>query len=497
MAVTALLWCWITMLYLPVMKSLPGTDAGVFSAVGLELLHGSTLYSEVFESKLPGIFLWNALALGVLDMGYVSVRYAEWIFLMLLAPVLLNMMRAFRLKLPTAFVFAGWFYFLWLQPFVFGSGNQTETLAVGLLIAGVGIGVRQTRYRYHLLSALLLGTSFWFREQVALAAAVYFLWLTFTLSARKRIWMFLAAAFPSALILIWMHFNGSLEAWWSHYPDYLRQYYAFAREETAHFNTWSRWSGIIWNHFLHRQWGILMWTILSLVMAWHPRVRLATRNLSVISFFLLLFHLWLTLKSGYMFGHYFQLILLEWMLLLFWIPLWMSGLKWPDRFSLAMKWSTIPATLIFLLMLLPVLIPRMGQYKLLLPRPYTTDVFTHHIRENIRPNEGIYVDAAAFGQYYADTGIPSGLVFPVPVFHYYTLRVFGNFPERNAEKQMEKLQKNPPRFIILDQDYSLMFYRGQGIDWFDAYYHLLELSSEYNPGLRLYERKVQNAEHIK
>lgn len=486
---TLLLWCWVTSLYLPVMKSQPGTDAGVFSAVALELIHGSSLYSEVFESKLPGIFLWNAFALDTLKLGFISIRYMEWIFILLLAPLLLRMTRFFGLSLFSSLVLIGWTFFLWLQPFVFGSGNQTETMSVGLIMAGTALALSTQRTVWILFSAFLLGASIWFREQVAVAAAVYFLWILWEQPSKNRWLILIAAALPSLGMLWWMAWSGSLDAWWTHYPHYLKQYYAYARMETAHFSTWDRWTGILWNQFLHRQWGVLLWTLLSLIAAWHPLVRKRSRNFSLVSFFLLLFHLWLTLRSGYMFGHYFQLILFEWLILQLWIPVWLSQIRLPDTFRLPFKSFEIAGSALFLLMLIPVFIPRATEYKLLLPRHYATDQFTRYIQEHIKKTERLYVDAPAFGQYYADTGVPSGLSFPVPVFHYYTLRVFGNYPERNAEKQMEKLKSMPPAYIILDKDYSLMFYRGQGTAWFELNYQEVPLRSEYSEDLRLFERK--------
>jgi len=55
----------------------PGPDAGVYSAIGMQLLDGKALYRDTMDAKPPVVYLLNAAALGIGGRSFHAVRRLE------------------------------------------------------------------------------------------------------------------------------------------------------------------------------------------------------------------------------------------------------------------------------------------------------------------------------------------------------------------------------------------------------------------------------------
>lgn len=110
-------------------ENLVGVDSGFFAYVGRQLLKGERLYVDIFDTKSPGIYYINSLALSLLGDNLWSIWIFQGIWASITAMILFLVMRTWVRPL-FAWVSTFFFLFTLYYPDYYMSGNLTEFYAL-------------------------------------------------------------------------------------------------------------------------------------------------------------------------------------------------------------------------------------------------------------------------------------------------------------------------------------------------------------------------------
>jgi len=462
-----LLSFWIIWLVHPYLRLLPGTDAGLFSAVAMEMLHGQQLYAQVFESKPPLVFLLNALSLST-GFGYHAIRITELFILLGLGHLYLNRLSTYFKQSAPAFLSAVLLFGLLLKPELYSKGNQTEFYASFCLITGWALLLSPKDHRSH-IELLIAGISFsfaiWFREFFAPASLLSLLYFSLRSKNAARSLLWVGFAIPFILFAIWM----SLSAGWPSYLQYLQyqmNYGQYATNSVTNGANHLGWTLRMYRELLFdRHWWPLLLCMLLMVTGFLPHWNRKHQFLPALASVLSLLQFFILSRSGYHFGHYYYLAL--WPMILMIIP-W---LKFAAEKHHLPKWLMWLAALICVFMLKPWR-PATDILKGGL-KGYAADNITLYLQQNKSATDRLCVLKTDAGHYYADTDMHSALMFPVPVFHYFSIPMAGHSPEHTASQQLQMLKKSPPTFIISGGKPGLFLQRSEGLEWFHQNYNLI------------------------
>jgi hypothetical protein len=154
-------WAWLLLALFPIAvavarsTALPVSDSAIFEYVGRALVHGAKLYRDVWDDKLPSIYLVNALWQAAFGERYVLHTLAEAAINVATLWAFATLARGFGIRhwAPATFGFAV-AYSVPLPLF-----NGVEHYAIALLLGGY---VAAQRGRYVLAGiALALAATFW------------------------------------------------------------------------------------------------------------------------------------------------------------------------------------------------------------------------------------------------------------------------------------------------------------------------------------------------
>lgn len=471
-----ILFLWILWLIHPYLRMHPGTDAGIFSAVAMEMLNGHQLYAEVFESKPPAIFLLNALSL-LIGREYHAIRITELLLLLGSAVLLLSRFRIYLKNIWAGLCLAFIFFGFLLQPELYSKGNQTELYATLCLLNGFALLIPQNRNALTTFSGgFFLALSPWFREFFAPAALITLVYFFYINPRRERIRLSSGFALPFLLFALWMTFSQGWTSWFD-YLQYQFSYGSHAQESYLHEYSSLEWTlrmyrELLFNHY----WWPMAVALLLLLAGFVPALNRKLKGLPVLASVLSMLQFAILSQSGYHFGHYYYLAIFPWILCLLWFfKSTVFILPKPNFFFLLIA--------IFSVLMLKPSRPMSDLFKGGL-KGYTPDAITIYLRQHKSPADRLYCDRASAGHYYADTYMHSGLKFPLPIYHYFSLPMSGHHPEYTASQQLRKMQQQPPRFVIMGKELSLFLQRAFGVEWFQEHYQLILQTADHT---QLYE----------
>jgi hypothetical protein len=197
----------------------PGTidiDGGIFSAVAFKDLHGGTLYLDAWENKPPGIFY-------LMEFFYLLVPddiYALFVMGLLamtgFALCLFYLFYRYLESLLTALLCIGVALYFTIYPNNIGDGLYTEIYGTLCLVGSL---VFFERYRINpsalklVLTGILAGTSYWFKEPFILPFAALMAYYAYLLNNRDEILkLLLSSIIPSLIFFLLLWSGGSLKA---------------------------------------------------------------------------------------------------------------------------------------------------------------------------------------------------------------------------------------------------------------------------------------------
>jgi len=203
----------------------PGVDSGIFATTGLHLLHGKTLYVEIWDNKPPLVYLMNAMAMGIGGENYTSIRQMERIFSIAGAlTIILLMGRMFGSVIAAAFGLIVYTTLLY-APLIFESGNLTEEYCAPLwLMASLFAleSVRSTGRRSVIMagvSGLFISLTLLLKEPFLMAMFPVLGYIAFAPRHQKKFHGKAFAAFiagvgvPGFIMLAWLWCSGAMPGW--------------------------------------------------------------------------------------------------------------------------------------------------------------------------------------------------------------------------------------------------------------------------------------------
>ena len=193
----------------------PGThsihrDAGFYIYFGDQLLHGKTLYRDVWDHKPPAIYYLNAIALWI---GQGS-RWGVWLleFIFLFTAIVFSHLALKRIW-GTAAALAGTLLWLYGLEFTLEGGNLTEEYPLALHFISILLFFRlleqPSRRGMQFLLGLLLAGTFLFRPNIAAIQIMMILVLLVAAWTQKRsrdilpllLWTGAGAALPILFVV--------------------------------------------------------------------------------------------------------------------------------------------------------------------------------------------------------------------------------------------------------------------------------------------------------
>ncbi len=106
-----------------------GPDSGLFAYAGQQILHGRLLYRDLFDTKTPGVFYLNALAMSLLGETPVAVWWLGVVSIAVAASLLLLVLRRMNGLLPASLACVAFLLTLH-HPSYYQGGNLTEIYAL-------------------------------------------------------------------------------------------------------------------------------------------------------------------------------------------------------------------------------------------------------------------------------------------------------------------------------------------------------------------------------
>ncbi len=194
-------------------KIVPGfidTDVGIFSAVALKNLTQGGLYITAWENKPPALIYLMQL---LFALGFSKVYALFFLaFITQLVIVLLIYLMAYKAfnNMFYAIGFTLVFSFVTLRDVFIGDGLYTEIFGSAVIIGSIYFAFFSNYKKRIILSYLLVGISFWFKEPFVFTAFILcLLYFYYHRKAAYFLWFFV----PTIFFILLLSINGSLDGY--------------------------------------------------------------------------------------------------------------------------------------------------------------------------------------------------------------------------------------------------------------------------------------------
>jgi 4-amino-4-deoxy-L-arabinose transferase-like glycosyltransferase len=426
------------------------TDPGCFESIAFAMAEGLELYTDVWDHKPPGIFYLNMWALRLLGNSETTIFILQIITTACTAIFIFLLLEKATGKLVLNFFLSISFFYVWMEPGKFGSGNYTEQYGVLFALIAHWMVLRSTSAGKKQLSvygaALFMGTALLFKESFLFTAAPLLIWIVLF---QEGAWMakisvsalvFCLMLLPTALFMVYFAWNGNLEGYMA-----AAKHTVLYAGDNVNSSIWER----LWRNF-HYIDGRVTHSMTLLLVAAIPGLmlwkRIPQKKVLVYFAFVLLFEFIATALPGNYYEHYYLqitptiFVLLGILLAAVW--LWLS--------SILSKALFILFGLIMLTTLLPqgFLLYAKDEFRLTLPLA-GPDVLAAHIRAHRRPEDRIAVANYDLGHYYLQSECLPASRYLVP-FNYHLIK--GG--RKKADENMRQLRRSMPRFILGKEPYA-------------------------------------------
>jgi 4-amino-4-deoxy-L-arabinose transferase-like glycosyltransferase len=473
-------------------------DSGIFASGGWHVVNAKTLYSEVWDSKPPGIFLLNPLALAICGREIESVRTLEMLF------GVIAELCVFRIALvalgsrfvaaASALLFAVSFY----SGKVFEGGNLTEEYASVFALVGV-LGAVECVHRAGFrkrLACLLAATGFSLaaltKEPFVLTALPWFAYALITPPApsddntRWRIAILWSAfgSFPLIFLIGLLAANGGVEAWWDsityHLPttawvaDTPRPEATGAASTSLFDRLTSNWQPA-WNNVLFRIPLTTLAAVLGLFALTSRDFLRRTRYFPLVVLAMFCLDYLGTLISPRHYGHYYMQLVGSFVLLaacgLAFATQKLEGLraKLPGsskRVGLAV--AVVALAVVAFGVVREDLSGRL-QAKLENARDDSESAITAAILAAAEYDDALWATSGNNSRYYLETGLlsPTRFLF---VYDHVFVDTWLDSGAQKLEQLRADLADTPPRFVIVAEGDTSFLERHGLIDWIHEHY---------------------------
>ena len=479
-------------------------DSGIFASSGWHLLNGKALYREVWDSKPPGIFFLNALALAVGGREIESVRTMEMLFggaaALLVFRIVLVALASRAVAVVTALLFAVQFY----SGKVFEGGNLTEEYATVFALAGV-LGAVESVHREGkgkliacAFAAFPFGLAALTKEPFALSALPWFAYSLLArpadgeprrTTARATIWV-AAGLLPIVLVLGLLASQGAAAYWWDsityHLPTTAWVADASSGEvygepssslfERLTSNAWPAWNNVLFRIPL-----TTVAAVCGLIALTSRDFLRRTRYFPLVVVLMFALDYVGTLISPRQYGHYYMQLVGSFVLFAA-----CGGAAVLERLNgLRSRLPSVSTKLRLIAGLLLVAIAAFGivredivgrlQSKLSHARRKSHSAIAYSVAELARPGDQLWATAGNNSRYYLETGLLSPTRFLFVYDHVFVDTWLDSGTDKLAQLRSD-LDERTPRFVVVSDGATLFLEQTDLLDWIRSNYELAEAS---------------------
>ncbi len=434
-------------------------DDAIYAAGGLHLAKGKILYKEFFDHKPPGIFVINALALGIGDGSVTAIRQMERLWAtaaaLLFSMLVLMMYRRLLLILPATFLFLMTFY----RPKLFYLGNYTEEYAAIFVLGGIAASLmsksatgRKT-YFFAGAAGFIFSLAALTKEPFLLSAVPWFFYIVIRRKSGYRGPVYAGTAFvagfiiPLGLFAGYLLYNGAGRDWW----DSFLLNFAYMKWKTGNATLLAKIASLPENFAPASEYvfdasviGKLA-CLLGLVAACHNGFVKEHRGLPWIILAAVLLDFFASGLRGPRGLHYCLQLAPSYVLLA------TTGAAF--LFYMFKERIFSQAALIFLLMLGVSLLDgkNAAAYAKQLAKPFSRaplDAISRAMRANARPGDTMWISHSLLTHYYVETGLlsPVKIAYPFRNFVFLDTAICTGVQRRN--EILEEIYRNPPTFLV-------------------------------------------------
>jgi len=483
----ALLSCYTAAFFASVWNGFIDYDSSAFSAIGLHVLKGKALYTEVWDAKPPGVYMLNALALAVFGVSQSSI----WILQYLngIAQVMLIYSIVARISVHRFVPAIGTLLYvlvLYISP-IYQGGNFTEEYANTFLLAGILSSIRfvkDERTNDLFLATCLFATSTLFKEPYLFSAIPWVIWLIIrhseTVHLRQRILTGVKGGLlPYLAILIYLGLNGAIFGYWKH----LIYNHAYSNYEAIPFiESLSRSYDFFWEALGGSTYWVGFLTILLIVSLIINKG--LHREIGIVLLIEFLLGVYSVSMSGYQFQHYL-LQLFPSVILCTTLVLEKVAKGIPSRYFS----SAIAAFSVFILYTGYVNVQKIqgdinSESSITLDREATESIAAY-INDRKSNESRLFVEDIANTDLYLKTDMISDQYIPVNFFSFFV--VPDKYGYERGEKYVNSFYDNPPEFIVQSEKKGMLTQHKDLNRWFTEKYRKVTLPDVES--LSLYSRK--------
>ncbi|MBC7426123.1 MAG: glycosyltransferase family 39 protein [Bacteroidia bacterium] len=470
-------------LFIPVFPV--STDPGAFSAIALHIKHGKLLYVDVFDSKPPGIFILNEIALyfseSIISIKWLSVFFAFINGLVAFA-IFKKLTKNSIVSVGGTLVYTSLYY----SQFIYGTGNFTEEFATVFLLSGFAVFLyneeKQNNVIY-LISGMVAGFSIWIKEPYFLPLIVitgyqiYLLW-----NKGKRPKLFLIGGY--FLISAFMIFQLGIKGNFGGFLNYLEYNIAYSKFESSHLSVFEKIKENIVHFYTISYYDqpnrvlYLMSLIAGVIYSFIPSQNRRYQYLPLMVTLWFVADLIAASFSNFKFAHYYLQPLFSMTLCAgFGMLGFYHFLKYIFRnvFLVHLHRTTdgIAALTIILFLYNHTNKPTFLDISFNKPA-YIENSIVNKIKAVPGSNIKLFVENPELCSYYVRTGMISNVKFPDASHFFFRIATAEGTGRDKAIAMLNQLRTDPPEFIITKNKFTEFTYAADADEWYHENYSVAD-----------------------
>lgn len=479
--------CYTLAFFVSVWNGFIDYDSSAFSAIGFHILEGKMLYTEVWDAKPPGVYLFNALALALFGVSQSSIWVLQYLNgIVQITMIYLIATRLSEHRLLPSVISLLFVLVLYISP-IYQGGNFTEEYANTFLLAGILFTLRFSKSPKAVelfVASALFACATLFKEPYLFSTIPWLIWLIIRDSNEielvKRVFLVtLGGLLPYIVLALFLMWNDALLGYWKH----LVYNHAYSKYEAIPFlERLSKSYDFFWEVLKGRMiWVGYLTTLFVVSIVFNKGLH---RQIGIVLLFEFILGIYSVSMSGYQFQHYL-LQLFPSVVLCTMLVLDQFGKRIPTRFF----YTTLGAFCILIFYTGYINIKNSAgdvnsASSVTFDRD-ATEIIANYINDHKSADSRLFVEDIANTDLYLKSGLISDQYIPVNFFSFFV--VPDQYGYERGEKYVNSFYDHPPQFIVQSKRKGMLTQHQQLNRWFkDNYRKEFKLESE---SLSLYRRK--------
>jgi hypothetical protein len=436
------------------------TDGGIFSAITYKIMNGGTLYVDAWENKPPGIFYLMAIFFAIIPSKVYAVYIMSGVFFLATSYLIYTFIYNVFQSLFKSVLFCAIALIFTIYPNNVGDGLYTEIYGTFFILLSFyfwDIFKINQNNKYALLSTLVLGFTFWFKEPFIIICIPIVLYYLSELKYKKQtLYLLLSFITPSLLFIIILLLTGSLGGF---LEMIIYNYSYFISDQGVPIHI--KFNDLYQNYIDKLKIIFFIYFILLISKSEDPNQRL----IKIFWFFILISSSFFYLMTPYNFGHYYYS---------FYVLFFIAFIK---TYQVNISKLSLIKTIMF-----PVLIWIVFQlsktHALDLSfnfKTYQADVISKRLSKE--KDKSLFVDCVEEGGFYIKGNMLYNTSFPVALPVHFSNNKHGM---ENRNKIWNELSNNPPNYIIKNYTTSFFYWHIPHNGYYDKQYNIIDSTVDRN-----------------